>query len=307
MAQQPDDEFQRLAKTYADKYDAEIRELASERDTLTDAARRALDEEIARRGLDLTAVETFSADPEFVVEPEPAEVDRTSKEYKHFAEVYSRKRDYEIETLARQRDSLLPVARAALDDELARRGVLSESPVVETRNTTTAEHADPSPNPPDFGPANADAPASEERPDPENMVIAETFRDLPVALIAKGFLDSAEVKNLLIDETTIRMDWFLSNAIGGIKLAVMREDLEAAKEALARGWETPLELPDGETVPLPRCPQCDSPDVSFKALNKRASLPPLLPHIPVRTDYPAWRCNNCGVLWEDTEGGAPLE
>ncbi|MGD0304930.1 MAG: hypothetical protein ABSC71_08895 [Candidatus Acidiferrales bacterium] len=297
MPTRPDDEHQRFVKIYAQKYDLELQELALERDQLTDAARAALDEEIARRGLSALPPKT-SGVPDPVSELKPGEVNRESKEFKRFAETYARKRDDEIETLARQRDSLLPVARAAFDDEFVRRDLTAE-----TLDTTPGESAA----------ATSDAIAAnartvDERPDPERMVIVERFRDLPPALIAKGFLDSAGIKSFLVDETMVRMDWLLSQAIGGVKLAVKQEDLEAAKETLAQGWESPIEFPDGETVPHPRCPQCNSPDVSYQALNKRASLPPVLVlNIPVRSNYPGWHCNHCGVLWEDTEGGGPLE
>ena len=100
------------------------------------------------------------------------------------------------------------------------------------------------------------------------MIVA-TFRDLPPALIAKNVLDTAGIRNFLIDATTIRIDWFLSNAIGGVKLGVERKDLEAAKQALDRGMET-VELPEDEEVLLPHCPRCMSPTVEEQKLNSPA-------------------------------------
>ena len=202
-------------------------------------------------------------------------------EFQRFEKTYREKYDHELEKLATQRDTLTDVARAALDAELSRRNIATAA--------TPPSEAEP------------------ELPEYDRLIVVQSYRDLPQALIAKGALDSAGIRNFLADETMVRMDWFLSNALGGVKLMVAREDLEAAKEALSREWESPIELADGEEVPQPRCPKCNSPDVTFKGLNKRASIATLAIGVPVPINYAAWHCNNCGCGWEMTEGGAPLE
>jgi hypothetical protein len=202
-------------------------------------------------------------------------------EFQRFAKTYADKYDDELEKLAAQRDALTDPARAALDAELSHRNIAAA--------TAPPTHAEP------------------ELPDFDRLMIVQSYRDLPQALIAKGALDSAGIRNFLADETMVRMDWFLSNALGGVKLMVAHEDLDAAKEALSREWEAPIELADGEEVPQPRCPKCNSADVTFKGLNKRASIATLAIGLPVPISYAAWHCNNCGCGWEMTEGGEPLE
>lgn len=197
-----------------------------------------------------------------------------------FAETYAAKYDDELKELAADRDNLTDAARAALEGELSRRGIAA--PAIETS-------------------------AGAEVSDSHRPEIIETFRDLPPALIAKGFLESAGISSFLLDQNLIRMDWMFSNAIGGIKLAVMREDVAAAKQALALGWEMPIEFPDGTTAPQPRCPQCDSPDVSYRSLNWPAAVATLIVNVPIPVKRRAWHCNSCGASWEMTEGGAPLE
>lgn len=59
------------------------------------------------------------------------------------------------------------------------------------------------------------------------------FRDLPEALVAKTILDSAGIECLLGDENMIRMDWFWSNAMGGVKLWIREESATAAATLLA--------------------------------------------------------------------------
>jgi len=188
-----------------------------------------------------------------------------------FAKTYAAKHDDELIELAEDSDSLTDAARTALDAELARRNI---SLALE-----------------DGG--NAASPASNSTEggaiDPQNLVIVATFRDLPPALIAKNVLDTAGIRNFLIDATTIRIDWFLSNAIGGVKLGVERKDLEAAKQALDGGMET-VELPEDEEVLLPHCPRCMSPTVEEQKLN------------PARANYTAWHCDDCGTLWEMSGG-----
>ena len=54
------------------------------------------------------------------------------------------------------------------------------------------------------------------------------FQNLPEALLAKGSLDSSGIECFLTDDNMVRMDWFMSNLLGGAKLLVNREDAEAA-------------------------------------------------------------------------------
>ena len=66
----------------------------------------------------------------------------------------------------------------------------------------------------------------------QKLITIRKFRDLPEALLAKGSLDSAGIESFLGDDNIVRLDWFISNLIGGIKLRVRPEDLEAAEEIL---------------------------------------------------------------------------
>jgi len=63
-----------------------------------------------------------------------------------------------------------------------------------------------------------------------NLVILRRFRDLHEALLAKGKLESAGVPCSLADDNMVRMDWFISNLLGGVKILVDAENFtEAAK------------------------------------------------------------------------------
>src|SRR5579871_5879330 len=66
----------------------------------------------------------------------------------------------------------------------------------------------------------------------QELIIIQQFRDLPEALLAKGSLESAGIECFLVDDNMVRLDWFYSNLVGGVKLAVKEEDAEAAVELL---------------------------------------------------------------------------
>jgi hypothetical protein len=64
------------------------------------------------------------------------------------------------------------------------------------------------------------------------LAVIRKFRDLPEALLAKGALDAAGIESHLLDENLVRLDWFYSNAIGGVRLCVRVEDASAAFRVL---------------------------------------------------------------------------
>jgi Putative prokaryotic signal transducing protein len=70
------------------------------------------------------------------------------------------------------------------------------------------------------------------------------FQNLPEALLTQGS-DSSGIECFLTDDNMVRMDWFISNLLGGVKLLVNREDVEAATAIL-----------DEPTPELPGCGRC---------------------------------------------------
>src|ERR1700690_4202227 len=57
-----------------------------------------------------------------------------------------------------------------------------------------------------------------------DLVSIRRFRDLPEALLAKGSLESSGIECFLTDDNMVRMDWFISNLLGGAKILVNRAD-----------------------------------------------------------------------------------
>ena len=75
-------------------------------------------------------------------------------------------------------------------------------------------------------------------PDPDDeldfreLVTIRKFRDLPEALLAQGRLESSGIEAFLFDDNMVRMDWLISNLLGGVKLKVEVANVEIAEEIL---------------------------------------------------------------------------
>lgn len=177
------------------------------------------------------------------------------QERERLAEVYFAMSDEELQKIAQSGDEFSEVAFDALKAEIARRGLAIEVMP-----------------PPGF-----------DVPELNETITLRQFRDLPEALIARGSLESAGIQAYLVDDNMIRMDWFYSNLLGGIKLKVNAEDVEAATEILNQPIPDTIEVEGVGTYEQPKCPQCQSLDVRFQELKC------------------AWTCNACGHEWEEDE------
>jgi hypothetical protein len=64
------------------------------------------------------------------------------------------------------------------------------------------------------------------------LVVLRAFRDVPEALLAKGLLQASSIECFLADENMVRMDWLISNLLGGVKLLVQPADFSKASRIL---------------------------------------------------------------------------
>src|ERR1700747_2394713 len=126
------------------------------------------------------------------------------KERKRVRDVYAGMEDGELQKIARDADGLTEVAREELEAEMGRRGMKLPAKRIKAGATQVGR--------------------------PPVIVVRYLF--LPDAQVAKSILDSAGIESFLADENVVRMDWFYSNAVGGIKLLVRHEDAETAKKLL---------------------------------------------------------------------------
>jgi hypothetical protein len=138
------------------------------------------------------------------------------------------------------------------------------------------------------------------------MVTIRKFRDLPEALLARGSLDSAGIACTLVDENVVRLDWFWSNLMGGVKLQVGAEDVPAAEEILTQPIPEHFVVSGIGDYEQPRCPKCGSLDVNFREIDPAAYLS-MAVSVPIPFHRSAWRCRSCHVEWEDEAANGASE
>ncbi len=102
----------------------------------------------------------------------------------------------------------------------------------------------------------------------QRFVVLRRFRDMPDAFLFGSVLDSAGIECYLADENTIRMDWFWCDFLGRIKLCVRKADAEGASSLLNEGVPEKFDVEGVGEYLQPRCPVCQSLEVSFRGLNK---------------------------------------
>ena len=80
------------------------------------------------------------------------------------------------------------------------------------------------------------------------------------AEIARGLLESEGIRATLADENTVRMDWNFALALGGIRLLVPPESVQAAREVLERqrNGEYEQALEEEQDVAPAVCERCGS-------------------------------------------------
>jgi hypothetical protein len=193
------------------------------------------------------------------------------------ARFYADLSDGELEELAAVATSLTEPARAALRAELGRRKLDIELSEAAPERREVKMRA---------------------------LVTIRRFRDLPEALVAKGILDSAGIESSFSDETMVRMDWFWSNLLGGVKLRVAPEDALVACELLERDIPGQIDVPGVGEHSQPRCPDCGSLDVSFEDLNKGVAAVSTAIGLPIALHPHRWKCHSCGHTWREPEGTA---
>jgi Putative prokaryotic signal transducing protein len=193
------------------------------------------------------------------------------QERRRFAATYAAMSDGELLHLAQHPEALTEAARDALEDELDRRDLEFEEEPAQPRTELQLR----------------------------DLVTIRQFRDLPEALLAKGSLESAGIECFLADENLVRLDWFISNFIGGIKLRVRPNDAANAEKILSEPILEGLYVHGVGLYEQPRCPKCQSLDINFQELDRPISYMSAFLHVPVPVQRPGWHCHACDAEWEE--------
>jgi len=188
-----------------------------------------------------------------------------------FAAYYADLSESELVSIARAYDSLVDDAQTALRAEFARRRL--EPPLIE-------------------------ADGFEGR----TLVTVNRYRDLSEAIVARSLLESAGISVFLQDENLVRLDWQVSNFIGGIRLKVDAVNEASAKELLNQPIPDPIQFGDEVEFEQPHCPRCGSTNITFEGSSRGAALTAVsLLGLPLPKGRKSWICNVCDARWENTE------
>jgi hypothetical protein len=198
-----------------------------------------------------------------IIPPMSFEPDDLQAKYSHMTEP-------ELMALARDYDSLADPAQTALRAEFSHRNL--EPPLV-------------------------DEPATFEQ---RKLVTVKRYRDFSEAIVARSMLESAGITVYLFDENVVRLDWQISNMIGGIRVQVEEQDETAATEILNEPVPAVFTLDDNTPFEQPTCPVCGSNEISFQGSARGPALASLfLVGVPLPLGAESWLCDHCGAKWED--------
>jgi hypothetical protein len=190
-----------------------------------------------------------------------------------YAAKYAEMYEAELIEVARDFNELTEKAQAALRAEFAKRGL-------------------------ELPEANAPEPRTLWR----ELVTVGRYRDLTEADVAKSALESAVIHSELFDNNLARMNWAVTNALGGVRLQVEVKDQEAAEQILSEGVPESIAFDDKQEFNQPRCSACGSLNISFEGQARKAALASLyLLSLPLPTGPKTWVCGDCGARWEDAE------
>jgi hypothetical protein len=191
-----------------------------------------------------------------------------------FADVYRPMSELELQDLLADWHSLVPEARSALAAEFDSRNLKFDVP----------------PTPVDS--------SSEFR----ELVTIRRYRDLSEALVARAVVESAGIYCFLKDENFARLEWQISNLIGGIRLQVDVQDVEAAETILSQPIPNEFSIPDQPGFIQPRCPRCTSTDITWERQGRKAALASLyLFSFPLPRGSESWHCNSCDLRWAEDD------
>jgi Putative prokaryotic signal transducing protein len=199
-------------------------------------------------------------------------------ERRRLTELYADMENGELEEIAGDADSLTPMAREALRSEMLSRGMQAPSAMAAPTEASAGEQETPGP------------------------VMVGRYGGVPEAMVAKSMLDSAGIESFLGDENLVRLDWFYSNLVGGIKLMVREQDAETARSVLERNIPEKLEVTGVGEYAQPPCPKCGSLDVSFDEMNKQIAYTGFFLGVPIHVNHKGGKCQACSHEW-DPEGG----
>jgi len=197
---------------------------------------------------------------------------------RRFADEYVQMSEGELLRLAAAYDSLIEPAQDALRGEFARRGM--EPPTVEEPEEATSQ----------------------------SLVTVRRYRDLSEAIVGRATLESAGIFCFLQDENFLRLDWGAAIALGGLRLQVRPQDVQAAEELLSQPIPESIAYEGSAEYLQPHCPRCGSIEITFEGSDRSAALvSTFVLAVPLPLGAESWRCHACGCRWPNDASELPSE
>jgi hypothetical protein len=139
----------------------------------------------------------------------------------------------------------------------------------------------------------------------ESLVTVATYSSPWEAELARARLEAEGIDSILADAHLSRL--YCSNIVGGVKVQVREEEAVRAGDVLRQLRPIPeIYLVTDEDAALPRCPGCNSDNLTFERWSRLGFVGSwLLLGFPLPVPRNRWLCNLCGADWKD-EGAGPV-
>lgn len=142
-----------------------------------------------------------------------------------------------------------------------------------------------------------------------NWSVVHTVTMLQDAYMIKSYLESAGIETLIPDEMTVQVNNFYTNAIGGVRLMVRKEDVEEGIALLKEGGyiiprdeiveDEILIVRADQATDKTRCPFCGSVNIGKR---KTPSVMMVVLYFLLSVLFPIFRsankCFDCGKVWK---------
>lgn len=134
------------------------------------------------------------------------------------------------------------------------------------------------------------------------LEVIATFENALDAEMARGRLESEGIRAFVQDGNIVGANWTLSNAVGGVKVAVLAQDLQRAIEILADAGTH-----EDEDSGWGKCSKCGSSKLELHSDRRMTNLTWLLLGIPLLFPNKRFLCRSCGEVMKepmlDNQGG----
>lgn len=136
----------------------------------------------------------------------------------------------------------------------------------------------------------------------ESLVKIAEFRDVIMADLTRSKLESEGIKAYIFNDKLVSINWVLSQAVGGVRVMVAKDDAERATEILARDDSELLAINEAAASEKNElnhvvCEKCGSDNVIRTSSQRRAAALSILLTIPLLFWRKRYKCRSCGHSW----------